>query len=153
MAAQAHVSYIFLVGGLVMAGKQSPLVKSSEAMRSKPSSSVSSPQIKPMVFISHDSRDADLAEALSNLFTDASGGMLRSFRSSDRKGTEGIEFGAEWYRAIMEKLDGATDVVALLTPSDYLTDSTILSRGSTRLKIMKRRDRVGKPTCSPFLGG
>jgi hypothetical protein len=42
--------------------------------------------------------------------------MLRSFRSSDRKGTEGIEFGAEWYKAIMEKLGGATDVVALLTP-------------------------------------
>lgn len=69
----------------------------------------------PLVFISHDTRDADLAEAFSNLLTDASGGILQSFRSSDRKGTAGIEFGAEWYSAIMSKLGQATDVVALLT--------------------------------------
>jgi hypothetical protein len=69
----------------------------------------------PLVFISHNSRDADLAEAFSNLLTDASGGILKSFRSSDRKGTAGIEYGQEWYRAIMQKLDDATDVVALLT--------------------------------------
>jgi len=70
----------------------------------------------PLVFISHDTRDADLAEAFGNLLTDASGGVLQSFRSSDRKGTSGIEFGAEWYSAIMSKLSDATDVVALLTP-------------------------------------
>src|SRR5260370_22111584 len=69
----------------------------------------------PLVFISHDSRDADLAEAFGNLLTAASGGILKSFRSSDRKGTAGIEYGQEWYRAIMQKLDDATDVVALLT--------------------------------------
>ena len=69
----------------------------------------------PLVFISHDTRDADLAEAFGNLLTDASGGVLQSFRSSDRKGTAGIEFGAEWYAAIMSKLADATDVVALLT--------------------------------------
>ncbi len=67
------------------------------------------------VFISHDSRDADLAEAFGNLLMDASGGMLKSFRSSDRKGTAGIEFGAEWYSAIMASLNNASDVVALLT--------------------------------------
>lgn len=70
---------------------------------------------KPLVFISHDSRDAILAESVGNLLMDASGGMLRSFRSSDRKGTAGIEFGAEWYQTIMENLSNATDVVALLT--------------------------------------
>jgi len=69
----------------------------------------------PLIFISHDTRDADLAEAFTNLLTDASGGILKSFRSSDRKGTAGIEYGQEWYRAIMQKLDDATDVVALLT--------------------------------------
>lgn len=69
----------------------------------------------PLVFISHDTRDADLAEAFANLLTDASGGMLKSFRSSDRKGTAGIEFGQEWYKAIMGNLSKATDVVALLT--------------------------------------
>lgn len=70
---------------------------------------------KSLVFISHDSRDADLAEAFSNLLSDVSAGMLKSFRSSDKKGTSGIEFGAEWYAAIMSQLSDATAVVALLT--------------------------------------
>lgn len=70
---------------------------------------------KALVFISHDSRDADLAEAFSNLLLDVSGGTLKSFRSSDKKGNTGIEFGAEWYTAIMSQLAEATDVVALLT--------------------------------------
>ena len=78
-------------------------------------SNLESPRVSPLVFISHDTRDGDLAEAFSNLLTDTSGGILQSFRSSDRKGTAGIEFGAEWYAAIMSKLDQATDVVALLT--------------------------------------
>lgn len=69
----------------------------------------------PLVFISHDHRDAELAEAFSNLLTGASGGILKSFRSSDRKGVAGIEFGTEWYREIMGKIKDATDVVALLT--------------------------------------
>ncbi len=59
---------------------------------------------KPLVFISHDSRDAKLAEAFSNLLTDASGGNLKSFRSSDKKGNTGIEYGSEWYQAIMAAL-------------------------------------------------
>lgn len=79
------------------------------------SKEVVSESSKPLVFISHDTRDADIAEAFCNLLTDASGGILQSFRSSDRKGVSGIEFGAEWYRTIMERIEGATDVVALLT--------------------------------------
>lgn len=70
---------------------------------------------KTLVFISHDSRDGDIAEAFANLLSDVSAGTLKSFRSSDRKGTAGIEFGAEWYSSIMSKIGDATDVVALLT--------------------------------------
>ncbi len=70
---------------------------------------------RTLVFISHDSRDADLAEAFANLLSDVSAGMLKSFRSSDKKGSSGIEFGTEWYKAIMSQLGDATDVVALLT--------------------------------------
>jgi len=69
----------------------------------------------PLVFISHDSRDADLAEEFSNLLKSASAGALKSFRSSDKKGTQGIEYGQEWYPAIMDKIDEASDVVCLLT--------------------------------------
>lgn len=70
---------------------------------------------RTLVFISHDSRDADLAEAFANLLSDVSAGTLKSFRSSDKKGSSGIEFGTEWYKAIMSQLGDATDVVALLT--------------------------------------
>lgn len=69
----------------------------------------------PLVFISHDSRDAELAEAFSKLLKSVSAGMLKSFRSSDKKGTEGIEFGDEWYKTLMSKLEKASDVVCLLT--------------------------------------
>ncbi|MBS1504583.1 MAG: hypothetical protein JST32_21165, partial [Bacteroidetes bacterium] len=50
----------------------------------------------PLVFISHDTRDADIAEAFSKLLSSVSAGVLKSFRSSDRKGTQGIEYGVEW---------------------------------------------------------
>jgi hypothetical protein len=73
------------------------------------------PRPKALVFVSHDSRDADLAEAFAHLLTDVSGGTLKSFRSSDKRGSSGIDFGTEWYKAIMSQLGDATDVVALLT--------------------------------------
>lgn len=81
-----------------------------------PESASTSPiRPKTLVFISHDSRDGDIAEAFANLLSDVSAGTLKSFRSSDKRGTAGIEFGAEWYGTIMGKLSDATDVVALLT--------------------------------------
>jgi hypothetical protein len=51
----------------------------------------------PLVFISHDTRDGELAEAFSNLLKSVSAGVLKSFRNSDRKGSQGIEYGVEWY--------------------------------------------------------
>lgn len=69
----------------------------------------------PLVFISHDSRDAELAEAFSKLLKSVSAGMLKCFRSSDKKSTEGILFGDEWYKILMANLDKASDVVCLLT--------------------------------------
>jgi len=69
----------------------------------------------PLIFISHDSRDAELAEAFSKLLKSVSAGMLKSFRSSDKKGTEGIQFGDDWYKRLMSKLGTASDVVCLLT--------------------------------------
>jgi len=42
----------------------------------------------PVVFISHDGRDAELAEAFSKLLKSVSAGMIKTFWSSDKKGTE-----------------------------------------------------------------
>jgi hypothetical protein len=71
----------------------------------------------PLVFISHDSRDADLAEAFDHLLTDASGGVIQTFRSSDQSGRAGIDYGENWFSKITNTLSDATDVVALLTPN------------------------------------
>jgi hypothetical protein len=69
----------------------------------------------PMVFISHDGRDAELAEAFSKLLKSVSAGMIKTFRSSDKKGTEGIDFGEEWYKRLMTQLQSTSDVVCLFT--------------------------------------
>lgn len=69
----------------------------------------------PLVFISHDTRDAEIAEAFSRLLSSVSAGVLKSFRSSDKKGRQGIEYGVEWYPEVMSKLEIASDVVCLLT--------------------------------------
>lgn len=73
------------------------------------------PRGTPLIFISHDSRDAELAEAFSKLLSSISAGVLKSFRSSDRKGSQGIEYGVEWYPELMKRLDSASDIVCLLT--------------------------------------
>jgi hypothetical protein len=67
------------------------------------------------VFISHDARDAELAEAFSKLLKSVSAGMIKTFRSSDKKGVEGIDFGDEWYKRLMAKLQATSDVVCLFT--------------------------------------
>lgn len=69
----------------------------------------------PLVFISHDARDSEIAEAFGKLLSSVSAGILRTFRSSDRTMNHGIEFGAEWYSTVLQNLQGATDVVCLLT--------------------------------------
>jgi hypothetical protein len=69
----------------------------------------------PLVFISHDSRDAELAEAFSKLLKSVSAGMIKMFRSSDKMGTEGIDFGEEWYKRLMTQLGSTSDVVCLFT--------------------------------------
>jgi hypothetical protein len=69
----------------------------------------------PLIFISHDTRDADLAEAFSKLLRSVSANMIKTFRSSDKKAGDGIDFGDEWYRRLMEKLQATSDVVCLFT--------------------------------------
>jgi hypothetical protein len=71
---------------------------------------------KPLVFISHDSRDGFLSKAFTDLLRAATGGALKTFCSSDARGTSGVEFGVEWFPTIIRKLEEATDVVVLLTP-------------------------------------
>lgn len=98
-------------GGQNMQGERqiekNEIITKSETMISKPKI--------PLVFISHDTRDYELAECFSRLLSSVSAGVLKSFRSSDKKGSQGIEYGVEWFPEIMKKLDDASDVVCLLT--------------------------------------
>ncbi len=90
----------------------------SETDKSKASTDVellASSGTNPMVFISHDARDADFAEAFSKLLKSVSAGMIKTFRSSDKKGSEGIDFGEEWYKRLMTQLQATSDVVCLFT--------------------------------------
>jgi hypothetical protein len=73
------------------------------------------PPTGPLVFISHDSRDAELAEAFAKLIKSVSAGMIKTFRSSDRTGADGIDFGEQWFKRIMLALQRTTDVVCLFT--------------------------------------
>lgn len=79
------------------------------------SKSVSNQSVGTLVFISHDTRDAELADAFSALLKSVSAGVLKTFRTSDKSGTQGIEYGVEWYPEIIRSIQEASDVVCLLT--------------------------------------
>ena len=44
-----------------------------------------------------------------------SAGMIKTFRSSDKKAGDGIDFGEEWYKRLMAQLQETSDVVCLFT--------------------------------------
>lgn len=88
-----------------------------------------------LVFISHDSRDAEIAEAFSRLISSVSAGVLKSFRSSDKKGNQGIEYGIEWYPEIMKRLEAASDVVCLLTPHSINRPWILFEAGVAKGKL------------------
>jgi hypothetical protein len=67
---------------------------------------------KPLVFISHDHREANLAEAFATLVHDASSGMIETFNSSDAKSNT---FGGTLFSRIEEKIKNAAYVICLLT--------------------------------------
>lgn len=90
---------------------------------------------KPLVFISHDTRDAELAEAFSNLLKTVSAGVLKSFRSSDKKGTQGIEYGIEWYPEIIKNIQEASDVVCLLTENSIDRPWILFEAGMAKGKL------------------
>ena len=91
--------------------------------------------VKPLVFISHDTRDAELAEAFSKLLSSVSAGVLKSFRSSDKIGNQGIAYGVEWFPEIMKKLAGASDVVALLTQNSINRPWILYEAGVAKGKL------------------
>lgn len=89
----------------------------------------------PLVFISHDTRDDKLAEAFSGLLKSVSAGVLKSFRTSDRKGNQGIEYGVEWYPEIIKNIQDASDVVCLLTQRSINRPWILFEAGMAKGKL------------------
>lgn len=89
----------------------------------------------PLVFISHDTRDAEIAEEFSTLLKRVSAGVLKSFRSSDKKGNQGIEYGVEWYPQIIKNIQNASDVVCLLTPNSVDRPWILFEAGMAKGKL------------------
>ncbi len=89
----------------------------------------------PLVFISHDTRDANLAEAFSELLKKVSAGVLKSFRTSDKKGNQGIEYGIEWYPEIIKNIQNASDVVCLLTENSINRPWILFEAGMAKGKL------------------
>jgi hypothetical protein len=96
---------------------------------------LATPATGPLVFISHDSRDAELAEAFSKLLKSVSAGMIKAFRSSDKKGNEGIDFGEEWYKRLMVKLQATSDVVCLFTERSLDRPWILFEAGVAKAKL------------------
>ena len=88
-----------------------------------------------LVFISHDTRDAKLAEAFSTLLKSVSAGVLKSFRTSDKKGNQGIEYGVEWYPEIIKNIQEASDVVCLLTERSVNRPWILFEAGMAKGKL------------------
>lgn len=111
---------------------------------------------RPIIFISHDTRDAELAEAFSKLLTSVSAGVLKSFRSSDRRGARGIEYGVEWFPEIMKQLEKARDVVCLLTASSIDRPWILYEAGVAKGKLeasvfgIALGVSLGKASTGPF---
>jgi hypothetical protein len=91
----------------------------------------------PLIFISHDHRDADLARNFSELLKSASAGILQTFNSSDRSGTGGIEYGHRWYPTIMKYLEAASAVVCILTRRSLARPWILYEAGVASARINK----------------
>src|SRR6202008_871617 len=89
----------------------------------------------PLIFISHDSRDFAVAEAFSKLLSSVTAGMLKTFRSSDKKGSQGFEYGVEWFPELMKTIDSACDVVCLLTENSLERPWILYEAGVAKGKL------------------
>jgi len=72
--------------------------------------------------------------------------MIKTFNSSDKKGTDGIDFGEDWYKRLISKLQTTSDCVCLFL-SEAWTDHGFVRGGSREGQIDHAGDwhRTGVP--------
>jgi len=95
----------------------------------------------PLIFISHDTRDKDLASEFKKLIHAVSSGLWSSFQSSD----QGIEYGSEWYPTILKSLKSASHVVCLLTERSVNRPWILYEAGIAKGEAGIAKSKSGKP--------
>ena len=97
------------------------------------------PPVKPEadeqggVFISHVHEDEPLAEAFELLVQNVSAGVVPTHRSTAKQ-SGGIPYGQEWFSWICERVDRASCIVALLTPSSIARPWILFEAGLGKAK-------------------
>lgn len=111
---------------------------------------------KPLIFLSHDTSDADIAASFSKLLRDSSAGTLECFRSTDCKGDQGFEYGDAWYRTLEAKIQSASAVICLLTLRSFerpwILFEAGLAKGKTSGSVfgVALGISVGRASTGPF---
>lgn len=90
------------------------------------------------IFISHSTEDAELAEEF-NILLKRLNPDICIFRSSDWIGTQGIEYGEEWFPEIMKKLRESTHIVCLLTENSLHKPWILYEAGVAKGKLDNKR--------------
>lgn len=91
----------------------------------------------PLVFISHDTKDAEIAKKFGELLNKVSVGVLKYFLSSDLISGHGIEYGADWYETLIQKLKQAGDIACLLTENSLNRPWILFEAGVAHGKLDK----------------
>ncbi len=74
--------------------------------------------------------------------------MIKTFHSSDKKGPDAIDFGDEWYKRLMEKLQSTSDVVCLFTERSLERPWILFEAGVAKGKL--GTPVVGVALCVPL---
>src|ERR1700734_3455156 len=81
------------------------------------------------VFLSHDSRDSDLAGVLGRTLSRVTLGQIEPWFSSDGSAGGGLRPGSIWLDDIRKRLQDSKAVVALLTPRSLLRPWLLFETG------------------------
>ncbi len=71
------------------------------------------------IFISHTSKDENIAEYLCHKISSLSLGKIRCWFCNDRGPNGGYEIGDQWYRKIINELENCDCLIVLVTPNSH----------------------------------
>ena len=69
------------------------------------------------IFLSHNAKDKNLADIISNIIREISIEQITSWFSSDEKVDGGFNAGDDWYAEILRKIHKCDVLIAIITPN------------------------------------